>query len=134
MILTQTNFDWVIDYCFFQYALKLMFVLFPLVSQNRYLLWSYVNALLSIKLLETTKLYPSLSWKTLNNAVIFHESNLKNYNPRDKFKNTMKHVRCTNKFRPFFIKIWAFIVKERNLMFYSKYYPSYCSTCVWHES
>ena len=43
-------------------------------------------------------------------------------------------IRCTNKFPPFFIKNWAFIVKERNLMFYSKYCPSYCSLYVWHES
>ena len=42
-------------------------------------------------------------------------------------------IRCTNKFPPFFfIKSWAFILKERNLMFYSKYCPSYFSFCVWH--
>ena len=37
-------------------------------------------------------------------------------------------------FRCFFNQNWAFIVTERNLMFFWKYYPSYCSTCVWHES
>ena len=31
-------------------------------------------------------------------------------------------------FRPFFIKKWEFIVKERNLMFYSKYCPSLATT------
>ena len=45
-----------------------------------------------------------------------------------------QNIRCTNKFPTFFIKNWAFIVKERNLMFYSKNCPSYCSCCVWHES
>ena len=44
------------------------------------------------------------------------------------------YIRCTNKFPPLFIKSWAFIVKERNLMFYSKYCPSNCSSCVWHKS
>ena len=43
-------------------------------------------------------------------------------------------IRCTNKFPPFFIKNRAFIMKERNIMFYSEYCPSYCSSCVWHES
>ena len=32
-------------------------------------------------------------------------------------------IRCTNKFPPFLIINWVFIVKERNLMFYSKYWP-----------
>ena len=45
-----------------------------------------------------------------------------------------KFIRCTNNFPPFFIKNWAFIAKERNLMFYSKFSPSYCSSCDWHES
>ena len=49
-------------------------------------------------------------------------------------KGNMDSIRCTNKFPPFFIKNWAFIVNERNLMFYSKYCPSYCSSFVWHES
>ena len=44
------------------------------------------------------------------------------------------NIRCTNKFPRFFIKNWAFIMKEQNLMFYSKYCPSYCSSCIWHES
>ena len=43
-------------------------------------------------------------------------------------------IGCTNKFSPIFIKNWAFIMKERNLIFYSKYYPPYCSSCIWHES
>ena len=34
------------------------------------------------------------------------------------------NVRCTNKYPPFFIKNWTFIVKDRNLIFYSKYCPS----------
>ena len=37
-------------------------------------------------------------------------------------------------FRSFFIENWTFVVKKRNLMFYSKYCPSYCSSCVRHES
>ena len=45
-----------------------------------------------------------------------------------------KNTRCTNKFPPFFYQKWAFIVKERNLMFYSKYCQSHCSSYVWHES
>ena len=44
------------------------------------------------------------------------------------------YIRFTNKFPPFLIKYWAFIVKEWNLMFYSEYCSSYCSSCVWHES
>ena len=32
-----------------------------------------------------------------------------------------KYIRCSNKFSPFLIKNWAFNVKGRNLMFYSKY-------------
>ena len=47
----------------------------------------------------------------------------------------MRIINCTNKFPPFFfIKDWVFVVKEWNLMFYSKYCTSYCSSCVWHES
>ena len=34
----------------------------------------------------------------------------------------------------FLIKNWTFIVKERNLMFYPKYCPWNCSSCVWHKS
>ena len=37
-------------------------------------------------------------------------------------------IRCTNNFPPFFIKNWAFIVKERNLIFYSKHGPSLATT------
>ena len=38
------------------------------------------------------------------------------------------YIGCTNKFPSFFIKNWAFIVKERNLMFFSKYFPSLATT------
>ena len=51
-----------------------------------------------------------------------------------KILTTIIYIRCTSKFTPFFIKNWSFIVKERNLMFYSKYCPLYYSSCVWHES
>ena len=37
-------------------------------------------------------------------------------------------IRCTNKFPPFFIENWAFIVKELNIMFFSKYWPSLPTT------
>ena len=37
-------------------------------------------------------------------------------------------IRSINRFPPFFIKNWAFIVKERYLMFYSKYCPSLATT------
>ena len=48
---------------------------------------------------------------------------------------TERIIRCTNKISTFFfIKNWAFIVKEWNVMFYSKYCSSYCSSCMWHES
>ena len=50
------------------------------------------------------------------------------------FMRSLENIRCTNKFPPFFIKNWAFIMKERKLMFYSKYCPSYCSSCLFHES
>ena len=43
-------------------------------------------------------------------------------------KRSSYAIRCTNKFPPFLIKNWAFIVKERNLVFYSKYCPSLSTT------
>ena len=36
-------------------------------------------------------------------------------------------------FLPFFIKNWAFIVKERYIMFYSKYCPSVATTFFQHS-
>ena len=54
-----------------------------------------------------------------------------NYSNRNLLRSTNDFIiKCTKKC----IKNWAFIVKERNLMFYLKYCPSYCYSCVWHKS
>ena len=42
------------------------------------------------------------------------------------YKRKNNNIRCTHNLAPFVIKNWGFIVNERNLIFYSKYCPSYC--------
>ena len=70
----------------------------------------------------------SCSW-VQNCCHFFPQKDLKVF--KFEFSN---YIRCTNKFPPLFIKNWAFNVKERNLMFYSKYCSKYCFSCVWPKS
>ena len=49
-----------------------------------------------------------------------------------KWKGLLSGIQIS--FRCFFIKNWAFVVKERNLIYYSKVCLSHCFSCVWHGS
>ena len=48
--------------------------------------------------------------------------------PSGHIHRMISDIRSINKFPPFLIKNWAFIVKERYMMFYSKYCPLLATT------
>ena len=91
--------------------------------------WIFHNIISDKKLLWELRVWRKIeNYFSLNNVLIDFEKNMSWVSMQQYY------IRCTNKFPPFFIKNWASIVKERNLMFYWQYCLSYCSCCVWHES